>query len=148
MANRNAASIKKQLAPKKQPTPHHEDAKYMNKKHVDEFREVLFKMLEQCEKDAQEAMLAMRGDNERASDQADMSDVTQRKEEARNQAARLVRKKAEIEAALRRLDNGDYGYCEETGDEIGLDRLRANPLARLSIEAANRQEHLNRLRAR
>lgn len=141
MASRSAA------AAKNQPAVQQEDEDYMTKAHLAEFREALIGMLKQCEEDTQEAMLAMRGDDERASDQADMSDVTQRKEEARNQATRLVRKKAEIEAALRRLDSGDYGYCEETGDEIGLARLRANPLARLSIEAANRQEHLNRLSA-
>jgi DnaK suppressor protein len=118
----------------------------MNKKHIDEFREILTKMLKQCEEDMCEAASVLRDENY-ATDQADLSDIFQRKDEAKSQINRLTRKKTEIEAALRRLDNGEYGYCEETGEEIGLERLRANPLARLSIDAANRREHINKLRA-
>ena len=46
----------------------------------------------------------------------------------------------EIELALERIYNGDYGFCEETGDPIGIKRLLANPLATLSIEACQEQE--------
>jgi len=47
---------------------------------------------------------------------------------------------AKIDAALRRLDEGTYGYCEETGEPIGLGRLDARPIATLSVEAQERHE--------
>ena len=46
-----------------------------------------------------------------------------------------------IEGAIARIDSGDYGYCEETGEEIGLKRLEARPVATLSIEAQMRHEN-------
>lgn len=45
-----------------------------------------------------------------------------------------------IDAALRRIDDGSYGYCEETGEEIGLARLEARPIATLSVEAQEARE--------
>jgi len=51
----------------------------------------------------------------------------------------------QIEQALRRINEGTYGYCEETGDPIGLRRLDARPIATLSIEAQERQERRERL---
>ena len=50
-----------------------------------------------------------------------------------------------IDAALRRLDDGSYGYCEETGEPIGLRRLDARPIATLSIEAQERHERRERV---
>ncbi len=47
---------------------------------------------------------------------------------------------AKIDAALRRLDEGTYGYCEETGEPIGLGRLDARPIATFSVEAQERHE--------
>jgi DnaK suppressor protein len=47
---------------------------------------------------------------------------------------------AKIDAALRRIDDGSYGFCEETGDPISLKRLDARPIATLSIEAQERHE--------
>jgi DnaK suppressor protein len=119
---------------------------YMNKSQLSEFRGILARMLETCEEEWVDARNAMRGEDERLVDAADQSEAYLRKEEARNMADRLARKKMEIEVALRRIENGDYGYCEETGEEIGLERLRANPLARLSIDAATRSEYLSRTR--
>lgn len=49
-----------------------------------------------------------------------------------------------IDEALRRIESGTYGYCEETGEEIGLKRLMARPIATLSIEAKERQERLEK----
>ena len=45
-----------------------------------------------------------------------------------------------IDAALRRIDNGEYGFCDETGEPIGLGRLLARPTATLSLEAQQRRE--------
>ncbi|GAB4534263.1 MAG: RNA polymerase-binding protein DksA [Parvularculaceae bacterium] len=47
---------------------------------------------------------------------------------------------AKIESALRRIDEGTYGYCDETGEPIGLKRLEARPIATLSLEAQERHE--------
>jgi DnaK suppressor protein len=55
----------------------------------------------------------------------------------RDRERKLIKK---VEQALARIDSGDYGYCEETGDPIGLQRLLARPTATLSIEAQQRRE--------
>jgi DnaK suppressor protein len=52
---------------------------------------------------------------------------------------------AEIDAALKRIDAGTYGYCQETGEPIGLQRLEARPIATLSVEAQERREGRQRL---
>lgn len=50
-----------------------------------------------------------------------------------------------IDSALSRMEDGSYGFCEETGEEIGLKRLEARPFATLSIEAQERMERLSKL---
>ena len=59
----------------------------------------------------------------------------------RDRARKLL---AKIDAALRRLDDGTYGYCEETGEPIGLGRIEARPIATLSIDAQERHERLEK----
>lgn len=61
----------------------------------------------------------------------------------RDRARKLL---AKIDAALRRIADGSYGYCEETGEPIGLERLEARPIATLSIEAQERHERLEKTR--
>jgi len=51
---------------------------------------------------------------------------------------------SKIEAALQRIEDGTYGYCEETGDPIGVKRLEARPIATLSLEAQERHERMER----
>lgn len=51
---------------------------------------------------------------------------------------------AKIDKALRRIEDGEYGYCEETDEEIGVDRLEARPIATLSLDAQERREHLRK----
>jgi DnaK suppressor protein len=60
---------------------------------------------------------------------------------ARNREFKLLKK---IEEAIQRIDNGTYGYCEETGEPIGVKRLEARPIATLSIEAQERHEREER----
>ena len=60
-------------------------------------------------------------------------------------AALISARCEEIEAALRRIDSGEYGWCEETGEPIGLQRMIANPLSRFSLEAQERREAMSRL---
>ena len=52
---------------------------------------------------------------------------------------------AKIQAALKRIDDGTYGYCEETGEPIGVRRLEARPIATLSLEAQERHERLEKI---
>lgn len=80
---------------------------------------------------------------EDASTIADPLDRASAEESRTSQAtaqARVSRQLIEIAAALGRIDDGTFGYCEDTGEEIGLARLDAYPLARLSIEAQARKE--------
>jgi DnaK suppressor protein len=60
----------------------------------------------------------------------------------RDRARKLIGK---IDQALARIESGTYGYCEETGDPIGLRRLEARPIATLSIEAQERHERMERV---
>jgi DnaK suppressor protein len=60
---------------------------------------------------------------------------------------RLHRQRREIVMALARIENGEYGYCEDTGDEIEIARLRANPVARYSLKAQQLRERADKLRA-
>lgn len=52
---------------------------------------------------------------------------------------------AKIDAALRRIETGEYGYCEETGEPIGVRRLEARPIATLSLEAQERHERAEKV---
>jgi len=52
---------------------------------------------------------------------------------------------AKIDQALARMENGSYGFCEETGEPIGLKRLEARPIATLSIDAQERHERMERV---
>lgn len=60
----------------------------------------------------------------------------------RDRARKLISK---IDQALSRIDNGNYGYCEETDEPIGLKRLEARPIATMSIEAQERHERMERV---
>ena len=59
----------------------------------------------------------------------------------RDRQRKLITK---IDAALRRIEDGSYGFCEETGEPIGLKRLEARPIATLSVEAQERHERMER----
>jgi DnaK suppressor protein len=61
---------------------------------------------------------------------------------ARDRQRKLI---AKIDAALQRIDDGTYGYCEETGEPISLKRLEARPIATLSVEAQERHERRERV---
>ncbi len=71
--------------------------------------------------------------NDRASSETDWSIELR----TRDRQRKLI---AKIEAALRRLDEGEYGYCEVTGEPIGLGRLEARPIATMTVEAQERHE--------
>ena len=76
-------------------------------------------------------------DVDRASLETDKSIDLRTKDRAR----KLISK---INDALKRIEDGTYGYCEETGEPIGLERLEARPVATLSIEAQERHERMEK----
>jgi DnaK suppressor protein len=85
-------------------------------------------------------LAALQSENENHPDLADRaSSETDRAIElrARDRQRKLI---AKIDAALKRIDDGTYGYCEETGDPIGIARLDARPIATLSLEAQEMHE--------
>jgi DnaK suppressor protein len=96
-------------------------------------------------REAQGTLVALQSENENHPDFADRaSSETDRAIElrARDRQRKLI---AKIDAALARIDDGTYGYCEETGEPISLRRLEARPIATLSLEAQERHERNERV---
>jgi DnaK suppressor protein len=121
-----------------------EDETFMNDRQKDYFRRKLIAWKDEILLEGQETLNALQCENENHSDLADRaSSETDRSVElrARGRQRKLI---AKIDAALDRLDAGTYGYCEETGEPIGLKRLDARPIATLSVEAQERHERRER----
>ena len=117
-----------------------EDEPFMNDRQLEYFRRKLLAWKEDILHESRETLAALQSENENHPDLADRaSSETDRAIElrARDRQRKLI---AKIDAALGRLEDGTYGYCEETGDPISLKRLDARPIATLSIEAQERHE--------
>jgi len=113
---------------------------YMNEKQLEYFkrklldwRAELMKGSETTLQDLKENNINEADENDRASNETDQSLELR----TRDRMRKLIKK---INQALDRIENGTYGYCEETGEPIGLARLEARPVATLSIEAQERHE--------
>ncbi|MBB4197579.1 RNA polymerase-binding protein DksA [Rhodoblastus sphagnicola] len=122
-----------------------EDEPFMNDRQKEYFRRKLLKWKEEILQEARETLAALQAESENHADIADRaSSETDRAIElrARDRQRKLI---AKIESALTRIDDGSYGYCEETGDPISLKRLDARPIATLSIEAQERHERRERV---
>src|SRR2546423_10635509 len=118
---------------------------FMSERQREHFREKLLAWREDILKDAKETLAHLQAENENHPDLADRaSSETDRAIElrARDRQRKLI---AKIDAALTRIDDGTYGYCEETGERIALKRLEARPIATLSIEAQERHERRERI---
>lgn len=117
-----------------------EDEPFMNERQKSYFRAKLVAWKNDILREARETLDALQQENVNHPDLADRaSSETDRAIElrARDRQRKLISK---IDAALSRLDDGTYGFCEETGDPISLKRLDARPIATLSIEAQERHE--------
>jgi len=117
-----------------------DDEPFMNERQTAYFRNKLNAWKEELLKESRETISHLQDENHVLPDLADRaSSETDRSLElrARDRQRKLISK---IEAALMRISDGTYGYCEETGDPIGLKRLDARPIATLSIEAQERHE--------
>lgn len=122
-----------------------EDEPFMNERQREYFRRKLIRWKHDILKEAQETLATLQSENENHPDLADRaSSETDRAIElrARDRQRKLI---AKIDAALARIEDGSYGYCEETGDPIALKRLEARPIATLSLEAQERHERNERV---
>jgi DnaK suppressor protein len=118
---------------------------FMGERQREYFRMRLLNWRDEILKEAKETLAHLQAENENHPDLADRaSSETDRAIElrARDRQRKLI---AKIESALARLEDGTYGYCEETGEPISLKRLEARPIATLSVEAQERHERRERI---
>lgn len=118
---------------------------FMNDRQREYFRRKLLAWKDEIIRDSELTLTAMQADTDshpdlvdRASSEGDRAIELR----ARDRQRKLI---AKIDAALARIDEGNYGYCEETGDPISLARLDARPIATLSIEAQERHERREKI---
>lgn len=117
-----------------------DDEPFMNERQREYFRQRLFKWKDDILRESKETLQTLASDSVPHADLADRaSSEAERANElrARDRQRKLISK---IDAALRRIEEGTYGFCEDTGDPISLRRLEARPIATLSIEAQERHE--------
>jgi DnaK suppressor protein len=122
-----------------------DDEPFMNERQREYFRRKLAAWKDEILREANETLSALAADSENHSDVADRaSSETDRAIElrARDRQRKLISK---IDAALARIDDGSYGFCEETGEPIALRRLDARPIATLTVEAQERHERRERV---
>jgi len=116
---------------------------YMNDEQLEFFRQLLLEQRQEIENDIARARTELSsGENE--PDELDRASA----EEERWLSLRISEREGKllrkIDAALQRIEDGEYGFCEDTGDPIGIPRLLARPTATLSAEAKTRREQLEK----
>ena len=117
-----------------------EDEPFMNERQTEYFRRKLTSWKAELQDDSKSTLEGLQDSSRNIPDVADRaSEETDRALElrTRDRQRKLVTK---IDAALRRIDEGEYGYCDETGEPISLKRLDARPIATLTLEAQERHE--------
>ena len=121
-----------------------EEEPFMNENQVEYFREKLLDWKKSILSESKDTIKGMKEETRNIPDVADRaSEETDRALElrTRDRQRKLISK---IDAALRRIDDGSYGFCEESGEPISLKRLDARPIATLSVEAQERHERRER----
>ena len=122
-----------------------EDETFMNQRQLEYFRRKLLAWKDEILRESRETVVHLQSETENHPDLADRatSEADRSLElRTRDRQRKLISK---IDAALRRIDEGSYGYCEETGEPIGIARLDARPIATLSLEAQERHERRERI---
>jgi DnaK suppressor protein len=122
-----------------------EDEPFMSERQRAYFRQKLMNWRDEIMRSTKETLQHLQDDSVQHADIADRAtSETERALElrARDRQRKLI---AKIDAAIARLDDGTYGYCEETGEPISLKRLDARPIATLSVEAQERHERRERV---
>ncbi|MGE0210242.1 MAG: RNA polymerase-binding protein DksA [Parvibaculaceae bacterium] len=135
---KNGAKLEKDYRPT-------EREPFMNERQKSYFRKRLMQWKDDILRESRETLQSLQDDSQALPDLTDRASTeTDRALElrTRDRQRKLV---AKIEAALQRLEEGTYGYCEETGEPISLRRLDARPIATLSIEAQERHERRERV---
>ena len=118
---------------------------FMGERQREYFRAKLIMWKDEILKEARDTLQHLQDENQNHPDLADRaSSETDRAIElrARDRQRKLI---AKIDAAILRIDDGTYGYCEETGEPIAIKRLEARPIATLSLEAQERRERVQKL---
>jgi DnaK suppressor protein len=121
-----------------------EDEPFMNEIQTEYFRQKLLAWRHELLRESDETLQHLQ---EGGAQEADIADRAQTEADrtlelrTRDRARKLISK---IDAALLRIEDGSYGFCEETGEPIGVRRLDARPIATLSIEAQERHERLEK----
>ena len=122
-----------------------DDETFMNERQREYFRRKLVAWKDDILRESSETIVTLQNDSENHADVADRaSSETDRAIElrARDRQRKLISK---IDAALSRIGEGSYGFCDETGEPISLRRLDARPIATLSLEAQERHERRERI---
>ncbi|MDN3647096.1 RNA polymerase-binding protein DksA [Pontixanthobacter aestiaquae] len=134
--------VKKSLEPDYVPA---EGDPYMDKKQLDYFRMLLLEWKKSIHSASSVTLQSLQDGpirepdlNDRASSETDWSIELR----TRDRQRKLISK---IDSALRRIDEGEYGYCEVTGDPIGLKRLMARPVATMTVEAQEAHERREKI---
>ena len=118
--------------------------KFMNPKQREYFKQRLLQWKEELQRETKDTLDSLQMESLAEPDMADRATLeTDRSLElrTRDRQRKLIGK---IDSALRRIEDGTYGYCEETNDPISLRRLEARPIATLSIEAQEQHERMER----
>jgi DnaK suppressor protein len=121
-----------------------DDEPFMNARQREYFKQKLIRWREELLKESSETLQHLQEESLHEADMTDRASLeTDRSIElrTRDRERKLISK---IDAALRRLEDGTYGYCEETAEPIGVRRLDARPIATLSLEAQERHERMER----
>jgi len=122
-----------------------DDEPFMNERQLNYFKQKLLDWKDDILRESRETVTHLQKETENHPDLADRaSSETDRALElrTRDRQRKLISK---IDEALRRIEDESYGYCEETGEPIGLARLEARPIATLSLEAQERHERRERV---
>jgi DnaK suppressor protein len=123
----------------------HADEPFMNERQRDFFRKKLNEWKASLLNDSKDTITHLQTETASLPDIADRASAETDKNielRARDRQRKLISK---IESALRRIEDGSYGYCDETGEPISLGRLMARPVATLSLEAQERHERSERI---
>ncbi len=122
-----------------------EKEKYMNPVMLGYFRHKLHEWKEELLRESSETLQELQEDGGMQepdiADRATLETDKALEMRTRDRERKLINK---IDEALRRIEDGSYGYCEETGDPIGIKRLEARPIATLSVEAQEKHERMER----
>lgn len=136
-----AATVRRKSAKTYQPS---EKEPFMGRRMQEYFRQKLLAWREEIFQESKQTLQHLQEETAQEPDLADRASAESERAlelRARDRQRKLISK---IDAALKRIDDGVYGFCEETGDPISLKRLEARPIATLSVEAQERHERRER----